>query len=80
MLDPFWRCNLVVESRQTTSSSALRSKLGARDGFAAWATEVNEVLAEMEDRYPILADIRDDKVFAKMLSATGVNRDEGQGR
>lgn len=56
--------------------SALRSKLGARDGFAAWATEVNEVLAEMEDRYPILADIRDDKVFAKMLSATGVNRDE----
>lgn len=56
--------------------SALRSKLGARPEFAAWAGEVSEVLAEMETRYPVLADIRDDKVFAKMLSATGVNRDE----
>lgn len=56
--------------------AALRSKLGARSDFAAWATEVSEVLAEMETRYPILADLRDDKVFARMLSATGVNRDE----
>lgn len=53
----------------------LRTKLGGRDGFAAWATEVSEVLAEMETRYPILADLRDDAKFARMLSATGVNRD-----
>lgn len=56
--------------------AALRARLGGRDGFAAWATEVNEVLGEMEARYPILADIRDDAKFARMLSATGVNRDE----
>lgn len=56
--------------------AALRTRLGGRDGFAAWATEVSEVLAEMESRYPILADIRDDAKFARMLSATGVNRDE----
>ncbi|SLH66601.1 DNA segregation ATPase, FtsK/SpoIIIE family [Mycobacteroides abscessus subsp. abscessus] len=56
--------------------AALRARLGGRDGFAAWATEVNAVLGEMESRYPILADLRDDAKFAKMLSATGVNRDE----
>lgn len=56
--------------------AALRTRLGGRDGFAAWATEVSEVLGEMEQRYPILADIRDDAKFARMLSATGVNRDE----
>lgn len=56
--------------------AALRTKLGGRDGFAAWSTEVSEVLAEMETRYPILADLRDDAKFARMLSATGVNRDE----
>ncbi|MBP2452497.1 FtsK/SpoIIIE domain-containing protein [Mycolicibacterium lutetiense] len=54
----------------------LSTKLGGRSEFAAWAGEVSEVLAEMEQRYPILADIRDDAVFARMLSATGVNRDE----
>ena len=54
----------------------LSARLRGRDGFAAWATEVSEVLAEMEQRYPILADLRDDAKFARMLSATGVNRDE----
>lgn len=52
--------------------AALRSRLGGRDGFSEWASSTDEVLAEVERRYPIIARLRDDEFLAHLLGSAGV--------
>ncbi|MFV8275825.1 ATP synthase subunit B family protein [Mycobacteroides abscessus] len=51
---------------------ALRAKLGSRPAYREWMKTVNKVLPTVEERYPILAHLRDDRAWERLLRPTGV--------
>lgn len=54
---------------------ALGTRLGARPEYREWMKSVNAVLPTVEERYPLLAHLRDDAAWEKLLRPTGVLRE-----
>lgn len=54
---------------------ALGKKHGTRPEYREWMKTVNTVLPTVEQRYPILAHLRDDAAWERLLRPTGVLRE-----
>lgn len=50
-------------------------RIGARPEYREWMKTVNKVLPTVEQRYPILAFLRDDAAWERLLRPTGVLRE-----